>query len=270
MAAVPFVFITGMVPQLRSQAAQPMKFKPASSATLLEGKQIFSSSCAACHGLDGRGGERAPDIATQRQTQRLSDVKLARIVDAGLPGTGMPSFHSLGASGIESVVSYLRTLQGGGKSARLPGNPQKGESIFFARSGCSDCHMVGGKGGFLASDLSSYARTRSADAIREVITSPDSMRKAGEKIMMAVTREGKKYIGVVRNEDNFSLQLQTVDGSFHFFVKSELQTLERQPQSVLPPGYHSAVSGRSLDDVISFLIRSARSSKTGAISGEAE
>jgi hypothetical protein len=30
------------------------------------------------------------------------------------------------------------------------------------------------------------------------------------------------------------------------------------------------VSGRSLDDVISFLIRSARSSKTGAISGEAE
>ena len=247
-----------------------MKLKPASSATLLAGKQIFVSSCAACHGLDGRGGERAPDIATRRQTQRLSDVKLARIVDAGLPGTGMPSFHSLGASGIESVVSYLRTLQGGGKSARLPGNPKKGELIFFARSGCSDCHMVGGKGGFLASDLSSYARTRSADAIREAITSPESARKAGEKIMMAVTREGKKYIGVVRNEDNFSLQLQTVDGSFHFFVKSELQTLERQPQSVLPADYHSAVSGRALDDVISFLIRSARSSKTGAVSGEAE
>ena len=41
-------------------------------------------------------------------------------------------------------------------------------------------------------------------------------------------------------------------------------------QSVLPAGYHSAVGGRDLDDVISFLIRSARISKTGAASGEAD
>ena len=236
----------------------------------MEGKQIFASSCAACHGLDGGGGERAPDIATGRKTQRLSDVKLARIVDAGLPGTGMPSFHSLGASGIKSVVSYLRTLQGGGKSATLPGNPRRGESIFFAMSGCSDCHMVDGKGGFLAADLSSYARTRSVEEIREAITNPDSWRQAGEKIVMAITRDGAKYVGIVRNEDNFSVQLQTVDGSFHFFVKSELQTVERQPQSVLPAGYHSALGGRDLDDVISFLIRCARTSKTGAVSGESD
>ena len=270
MAVVPFMFMRGMIPQLQSQAAQPANSKPASSATLLEGKQIFASSCAACHGLDGRGGERAPDIAARRQTQRLSDVKLARIVDAGVPGTGMPSFHSQGASAIKSVVSYLRTLQGEGKSASLPGNPQKGESIFFAKSGCSDCHRVGDKGGFLAPDMSSYARNRSADEIRDAINNPDSTRKAEGKIVLAVTRDGTRYVGLVRNEDNFSLQLQTVDGNFHFFIKSELQTLERDPQSVLPAGYHSAVGGRDLDDVISFLIRSARISKTGAASGEAD
>lgn len=202
--------------------------------------------------------------------QRLSDLKLTRVVDAGVPGTGMPSFHSLGASGIKSVVSYLRTLQGAGKSGTLPGHPKKGESIFFARSGCSECHMVGGKGGFLAPDLSSYARTRSADEIREAIQSPDSARKASEKTVMAITRDGGKYAGIVRNEDNFSLQLQTVDGNFHFFLKSELQTLERQTQSVLPAGYHTALGRRDLDDVISFLIRSARASKAGAVSGEAD
>jgi cytochrome c oxidase cbb3-type subunit III len=237
---------------------------------LLEGKQIFASSCAACHGLDGRGGERAPDIAARREMQRLSDVKLARIVDAGVPGTGMPSFHSLGASGIKSVVSYLRKLQGEGKSPTLPGNPQKGDSIFFAKSSCSDCHMVGGKGGFLAADLSSYASTHSSDEIRETITNPDSTRKASEKIMAVVTRSGESYSGIVRNEDNFSLQLQTVDGNFHFFMKSELQTSKRQAQSVLPAGYHSALPSRDLDDVISFLIRSARASKTAAVSGEAD
>ena len=259
-----------MVPHLQSQAAQPSKRKPASSATLLEGKQIFASSCAACHGLDGRGGERAPDIATTRRTQQLSDVKLARVVDTGVPGTGMPGFHALGPSAIKSVVSYLRSLQGERKSANLPGNPQKGESIFFAKSGCSDCHMVGGKGGFLAPDISSYARARSVEEIRDAINNPDRARKAEDKIVLAVTRDGTKYVGLVRNEDNFSLQLQAVDGSFHFFIKSELQTMERQAKSVLPAGYHSALGSRDLDDVISFLIRSARTGKTGALAGEAD
>jgi len=270
MVAALFLFMWGMVPQLQPQAAQSRGPRRTSSATLLEGKHIFASSCAACHGLDGRGGERAPDIAARQEMRRLSDVKLARIVDAGVPGTGMPSFRSLGVSGIKSVVSYLRTLQGGGKSATLPGNPRRGETIFFAKTGCSDCHMVGGKGGFLAADLSSYGRTHAIEEIREVIANPDNMRKAGAKIVLAVTRDGKRYVGLVRNEDNFSLQLQTVDGNFLFFMKSELQRLEPQPQSVLPSGYHSAVGGQDLDDVISFLINSARTSKTWGVAGEAD
>jgi putative heme-binding domain-containing protein len=270
MVAGLFILVWGMVSQSQSQTARTRGRAPASSATLLEGKQIFASSCAGCHGLDGRGGERAPDIATRREMQRLSEVKLARIVDAGVPGTGMPSFRSLGTSGIKSVVSYLRKLQGEGKSATLPGNPQKGESIFFAKGSCSDCHMVGGTGGFLAADLSSYAPTRSVDEIRETITNPDSKQRAAEKIVVVVTRSGESYSGIVRNEDNFSLQLQTVDGTFHFFMKAELQTLKPQTESVLPAGYHSALGGRDLDDVISFLIRSARASKPAALSGEAD
>ena len=262
------ILVRGVAPQSQPQAAQPPRSKPASSATLLQGKRVFVSSCAACHGLDGRGGERAPDIATGRKTQRLPDVKLSRIIDAGVPGTGMPSFHSLGASAIKSVVSYLRTLQGESKPASLPGNPQKGESIFFAKSSCSDCHMVGGKGGFLAADLSGYARTRSVQQIREAVTNPDTARRAEEKIVLAITRDGERQVGFIRNEDNFSLQLQTVDGKFHFFMKSELQTLERQTQSLLPAGYHSALDSRELDDVISFLIHSARSSETEAVAGE--
>jgi len=75
----------------------------------------------------------------------------------------MPSFHSLGFCD-QICVSYLRTLQGGGKSATLPGNPQKGKINFLcARAAVPIATLVGGKGGFLAPDLSSYARTRSAD-----------------------------------------------------------------------------------------------------------
>ena len=37
------------------------------------------------------------------------------------------------------------------------------------------------------------------------------------------TADGQTLTGVVRNEDNFSLQLQTTDGTLHLFAKSELQ-----------------------------------------------
>ena len=70
--------------------------------------------------LDGRGGERAPNIAQNREVQRLSDPELMRIVREGVPGTGMPAFHSLASSEVKAVVAYLRSLQGINKSPPCP------------------------------------------------------------------------------------------------------------------------------------------------------
>src|ERR1700732_2960269 len=64
----------------------------------VNGQQVFESRCAGCHGLDGRGGERAPDIATNEKTQRRSDDELSRIIAGGVPGRGMPAFASLGSN----------------------------------------------------------------------------------------------------------------------------------------------------------------------------
>src|SRR5215472_17184217 len=40
------------------------------------GEQIFSTTCAGCHGLDGRGSERAPGITSSARIRRLSDKEL--------------------------------------------------------------------------------------------------------------------------------------------------------------------------------------------------
>jgi hypothetical protein len=37
----------------------------------------------------------------------------------------------------------------------------------------------------------------------------------GKSIFFGKARDGKKYEGVTRNEDNFSMQLQSLDGTFH-------------------------------------------------------
>jgi cytochrome c oxidase cbb3-type subunit III len=140
------------------QAAQQGLRQKSARLVSTPGKQTFSSTCANCHGLDGRGGERAPNIAERPKVQQLSDAQLFKIIENGIPGTGMPAFHSLDSANIKAVVAYLRTLQGTGQPVKLPGDPERGETIFLGKAGCSGCHMVAGIGGFIASDLSAYAR----------------------------------------------------------------------------------------------------------------
>ncbi len=81
------------------QAQQPEHAKATSGRGPQPGQRTFTATCAACHGLDGRGGERAPNIAGSPRLQRLSDAELAGIVSNGVPGKGMPAFGSLGVAG---------------------------------------------------------------------------------------------------------------------------------------------------------------------------
>jgi putative heme-binding domain-containing protein len=228
----------------------------------VDGKQAFESRCAGCHGLDGRGGERAPDIASNAKTQRRSDDELSRIIERGLPGTGMPPFASLGGN-VKNVVAYLRQLQGKNESAKLPGNPRKGRELFYGKAQCSECHAVAGSGGFIATDLSAFGGNRSPDDIRQAIIKPTGTSRLGSKMIVKM-RDGKEYSGVVRNEDNFSLQLQSLDGDFLLFQKSELTGFSRPPGSLMPADYATTLNGDELNDLISFLMFAARDVKAEA------
>jgi cytochrome c oxidase cbb3-type subunit III len=246
----------GMLVMLHAQTRPKSK----SAEAAAEGQKLFASNCAACHGLDGRGGERAPNIAKRRDVRRLSDGDLSRTIQEGIPGTGMPAFRSLGKPGVAAVVSYLRVLQGGEVATAVSGNSLRGKKIFFGKGRCSDCHMAGGQGGFIATDLSAYAHDRGAYEIRSAILEPNRQ----DRSVIAITQAGDRYAGIARNEDNFSLQLQALDGTFHFLMKSELRSLEYQPQSLMPFDYGSTLTSQELDDIIGFLIQSAKSSSPAA------
>ena len=226
------------------------------------GQQVFESRCAGCHGLDGRGGERAPDISTSEKTRRRSDDELSRIIADGLPGTGMPAFASLGSS-LKNIVAYLRQLQGKDDSAKFPGDVKRGRELFYGKPRCSECHAIAGSGGFIASELSGFGANRSADQIRQAIVKPASTNYLGGQ-MIVKTSDGKEYSGVVRNEDNFSLQLETLDGAFLLFQKSELAGFSRQPGSLMPADYAATLNRDELNDLVSFLMSAARGANTDA------
>jgi len=141
----------------------------------------------------------------------------------------MPAFHSLANSDVKAVVAYLRVLQGINKTSALPGNPARGKTLFYGDAGCSACHMVAGNGGFIASDLSGYGSTHSVQETRNAITQPGQASDHQAQTAVVVVRTGQQYTGRIRNEDNFSLQLQSLDGTFHFFRKSDIERMEYKP-----------------------------------------
>jgi putative heme-binding domain-containing protein len=219
----------------------------------IQGKQTFTSSCAQCHGLDGKGSERGPNIADRPSVQRLSDLQIFHVIQNGVPGTGMPAFHSFQDSQIRELIAYLRTLQGKNETAALPGNPAQGKAIFFGKAGCSECHMVQGQGGFIASDLSDYAGSHTVEQIRDAIVDPTSGARQ-VRLVTATLRDGDKFQGRVRDEDNFSVQLQALDGTFHFLIKSEIDKMEPESHSLMPSDYRSRLDAKELNDLVSYFM----------------
>ena len=76
--------------------------------------------------------------------------------------------------------------------------------------------MVHGSGGFLGPDLSDYGASHSADKIRSAIVSAEKRPGTHKGLAKATTRDGRLGIsGLVRNEENLSVQLQAQDGTFY-------------------------------------------------------
>ena len=255
-----FVAYAGLTFHFASaQDAQKSAAKgPSATTSLSEGKQIFESACASCHGLDGRGGERAPDIVTRPEVTRLSGQALLKILREGIPEKGMPPFAALGSAKLSALLSYVQSLQGKGTESPVSGNTGRGKELFWGKAGCSACHMVNGAGGFLGRDLSNYGENHPVAEIRAAIVKPETTAGTRGHVAEVTAKDGKSYSGLVRNEDNFSLQLQSLDGTFHLFSKSDLATISYRQESLMPADYGSKLSAAELDALAAYLASIAR------------
>lgn len=83
---------------------------PFSSAADLEaGRELFRSTCAACHGVDGRGREGAPSLVGRTLKHGDSDWALFRTIRYGIDGTPMRP-HEMDRDKMWRLVSYVRSL----------------------------------------------------------------------------------------------------------------------------------------------------------------
>jgi putative heme-binding domain-containing protein len=225
------------------------------SQAQLRGKRVLELQCATCHGLDGLGGEHAPDIIRQTEVKTISDQALLNLIHDGIPQAGMPGFPDMSKEDGQALIDYLRFLQGRSGGNSMAGDPVRGRDIFFGEAGCAACH---GRGQSISEDLTGFARDHEAGEIREAIVRPTGTRP---EQATAVERDGRKFSGMIRNEDNASLQLQDGDGRFYLLMKSSLVSIDKRFGEPMPADYGQRLNATELNDLIGYILREARASE---------
>src|SRR5260370_41952050 len=77
-----------------AQQKFPIALSMAQAADQGEAKSTYENVCAACHGLDARGSERGPNLATKPEVLQKSDKELLEILNDGKTAARSPSFSS--------------------------------------------------------------------------------------------------------------------------------------------------------------------------------
>src|SRR5262245_42021051 len=148
---------------LGSEAALAL---PKRELDVAEGRTLYESNCASCHGQIGKGdgklaatlNPRPPAIGTASVMSPITPAMTFRKISVGVSGTAMPAFEaSLTPEQRWNIVMYLGTLQ------HPAGEVAQGEGLYI--QSCVSCHGATGSGdgpmaralSTLPSELSSFA-----------------------------------------------------------------------------------------------------------------
>jgi alcohol dehydrogenase (cytochrome c) len=228
-----------------------------SPAAIAAGERLYRQTCQACHGGQARG-DRGPALATNTFARGNDDADLFRNIRNGISGSAMPSFSKLTNDQTWQLVSYIRSLSGGGASEVVAGDAAAGEQLFYGKAACGSCHAVNARGGLVGPDLSAAGRTAAA-TLRAKITNPNTDMNPNERgrrapsAVVVKTSDGRELRGVLRIEDTFSLQMMDVSGKLHLLDKAHIQDERYEFKSLMPDDFAKRLSAAEIQNVVAYL-----------------
>lgn len=250
--AAAWLFVVGaaLLPAVSiAQTINPLESDPRATAA---GGSLYRAQCATCHGADAAGIQsiQAPDLTRLWSTPGRSDESVFQTIRKGIPGSIMPP-HGYTDTETWMLVSYLKSIGGGGNLASYTGNSQRGAGLF-ARS-CSRCHRVNGEGGSLGPDLSQIPALRSKQALQLSVRNPSDAMRRGFRPVRLVGPDNQQFRGTIKNEDAFTILIMDTSQALRGFRKSDLVSIQYEERSLMPRFTESALSDNELEDILSYL-----------------
>jgi putative heme-binding domain-containing protein len=126
--------------------------------------------------------------------------------------------------------------------------------------------MVQGRGGVLGPDLSQVGEARSVPYLVDSIREPSKELTSGMldpnnhyglplvyDTVTVVTVDGRKIVGVAKNEDTFSIQLIDTGQSLQLFLKKNLKEVIHERKSLMPAYSETMLKPAELQDLVAYL-----------------
>jgi len=235
--------------RLRSEAEVPEKNPLNSEADAGLGRKLFLGRCGLCHGRDGEGG-RGAALNTGQYRHGDSDRQMFLNIRNGIRNTEMPGTF-LADADVWRLVAYVKRLGWARASEeKAPGDPQAGRMVYESR-GCPACHAIDAQGGDTGPDLSSVGARSSLRYLRESIVSPSADVSLTYRAVTVTTTAGGKIRGSYLNEDDYSIQLRSMDGDPRSFLKSDLEEVRYEKESLMPA--YAGLSAAELENLVAYL-----------------
>ena len=176
------LLIGGIYAALASRSASAAADSPSpSTQDIAQGRQLFSETCATCHGANAQGTTRAPSLIGVGAAAVDFQMSTGRM-PARNQGAQMPENRvSYSQKQIHQIAGYIASLAGG---PAIPAPEQVnpagadvglGQQLFSTN--CAQCHNIAGAGGALTYGKYAPALTRATPTqiYEAMLTGPESM-----------------------------------------------------------------------------------------------
>jgi len=219
-------------------------------ADIAQGERLFLTNCASCHGTEG-DAVFGVDLAHGEFQRASTDAELSRIIRNGIAGTAMPPSNFTEAQA-DTIVAYLRAWPST-LIADVPGNADRGKTIFEGKGGCLSCHRVQLNGSKAGPDLSEIGQLRRADELTRSLLDPGAETYAQNRYYRVVTRDGATIVGRLLNHDTFTVQVIDAQEKLRSFTLANLREhgfVERSPM----PSYRGKLTADEVTDLVKYLV----------------
>jgi putative heme-binding domain-containing protein len=222
-----------------------------SRADIEAGQRLYGPQCQVCHNASG-DGVPGVDLKLGRFRRSSSDEDLARVITAGIPGTGMPAFV-LQPAELTAIIAFIRAGFDPASSAVRVGDANRGRALFEGPAECAQCHRVNGRGPLLAPDLSDIGAIRTLAALQRALLAPNESLLPIHRPVRAVTKGGASVRGRRLNEDPYTVQIIDDQGNLRSLDKADLRELVVETAAAMP-SYAGRLTDEELADVIAYLV----------------
>jgi len=141
--------------------------------------------------------------------------------------------------------------------ATLPeGDAGRGHAVFLSnKAACTTCHAMGYAGGRIGPDLSKIGAIRTPGDLLEAILLPSASFVRSYEPVIVVTAEGRSFAGLVREENDAEVVVQTGAATWERIPRDGIESLEAGSVSLMPKGYDTLLSPQEIADLVAFLAR---------------